>query len=156
MKIKNDDNFFLKGELNIAVFEDGKPLYTETVKNLIVLAGRNLVRDLLKGDVTTGLTYFAVGTGTTAADTSDTTLETEVFRNTITQQTAGAGTLQVKYVLGSTEANGNTITEAGVFGDAATGVADTGTLFSRTTFTGVVKSASIQITFTWTYTFSAS
>jgi hypothetical protein len=84
----------------------------------------------------------------------DTTLGTEVFRDVFTSKTYAAGQIIIKYFLASGSANGNTLTEAGLFGDDATGAADSGTLFARVVHSGVAKTSSIAITYTWTITIS--
>lgn len=127
-----------------------KLLDTITTHNLIVLAGRNLLRDFLYDGATPtvdGLTHFAVGTGVTAATANDTTLGTEVFRDTITQKIKDAAKLTVKYYLASGSANGSTLTEAGIFNASAVG-----TMYARVTHTGIAKDATISITYSWDLT----
>ena len=121
--------------------------------NLVVTAGLNLLRDYLRGTpAVTGLNYFAIGTGTTAAAAGNTALQTEVFRDTYTQTSVTAGTLTIKYYLASGSANGNTIAEAGLFGNGATGAANSGTLFARAVFAADAKTVSEAWTFTWDVT----
>jgi hypothetical protein len=126
-----------------------KVLDIKELHNLAVTSGKNLLRDFLNNDGVDGLTYFAVGTDNTAAASGDTTLGTEVFRKLFTQTNKTSGSLNIKTYVGSTEGNGNTLTEAGLFGGAATGVADSGTLYARATFTGIVKTSAIGVTFDW-------
>jgi hypothetical protein len=123
----------------------GRLLRTQRRHNLVTLAGRNLLRDALKGVSSPyTLTHLAVGTGTDAAASGDTTLQTEVFRDVLTKTTSDAGKLTAQYYLSSTSANGSTLTEAGLL-TAASG----GTLFARVTFAGIEKSASLTVTFIW-------
>ncbi len=127
-----------------------KLLDKQEVHNLAVLSGRNLLRDFLGGDVVTGLNCFAVGTDDTSPVAGDTTLGTEVFRDTsFTQLTETDGNLNVKYYLASGSANGNTLVEAGLFGNGATGVPDSGTLYARVIFNQIVKTVAIAVTFSW-------
>jgi len=58
----------------------GKILTEEEVSNLIVNAGLVLAAKLICGDETTGWSQIAIGTGTTAATVTDTSLETEYTR----------------------------------------------------------------------------
>lgn len=135
---------------------DGRLLSVMETANLVVTTGRNLVRDLLSGNATQ-LNEFAIGTGITAPVATDTTLETEVFRDQFTSMTAMAdGQLQVQYYLGSGSANGNTISEAGLFGNGATATANSGALYARGTFAGEVKDSTQAWTFSWTLNFTAS
>lgn len=118
--------------------------------NLVVTAGRNLIRDLLKGDSAATLTHFALGTGSTAVTAADTTLQTEVFRDTLTQKTASAAQLTCTYYLATGSANGNTLREAGLL-TASSG----GTLYARVVLaSAIAKTASISVTFTWDLTWS--
>jgi hypothetical protein len=127
-------------------------LRTERQHNLVVTAGRNLIRDLLNGDAVAGLTYFALGTGTTAVQPTDTTLATEVFRNAVTQRVKAAGELTVKYFLATGEANGNTLAEAGIFNAVSSG-----TLFARVVLAStIVKTSAIEVTFAWDLTFTVA
>jgi hypothetical protein len=126
----------------------GRRLRTIRASNKIPSSGLNLTLDLLKGDTTARLTYFGVGTGTTAPAAADTTLQTEVFRAAITRMSRAAGTLTVTYFLPQASANGSTLTEAGML-NASSG----GTLFGRVTHTGIGKTANVTITYVWRVTF---
>ena len=96
---------------------------------------------------------FEVGTGTTAPVVGDTDLETKVtldggstyFKDFV----SGFPTLDTTNIqattrmfLNSLEANGNDLTEMGVFNADGTPV-----LFSRSTFTSLSKTSSIEVTF---------
>lgn len=118
--------------------------------NLVVTAGLNLLRDLL--DATqTGITHFAVGTSATAPAAGDTALGAEVYRNVVSQRDKPAnGQIVHRCFVPTTAANGVTLQEAGLF-TAASG----GTLFSRVTYSPILKTNSISVTITWTHTFSA-
>lgn len=132
--------------------DTGAVMASESVHNLVVNAGLNLIRDLLDGDAVAGITHLAVGTGTVAVTASDTALGSEQFRDTVTSRTSNAQQLVVSYYLGSGSANGNTLTEAGLFNAAAAG-----TMFARVKLAStIVKTASIAVTFTWTINLGAS
>lgn len=135
--------------------ETGKVLHEQRSKNLVVTAGRNVLRDLLRGSlasVSAGTAgYFAIGTGTTAVAASDTTLGTEVARAAVTSTTVTDGAIVIKYFLPSGTANGSSLTEAGLF-TASSG----GTMIARTVHDAIAKTSSITITYSWTITFSAS
>lgn len=153
-----NDNFQIsvnvKKEVRSA--KTGKLLRTEKTHNLFVDAGLNVLRDFLGGNGVTGLERFAIGTGTTAVTASDTLLDNEVFRDALTQKVSTLKTLTVKYFLASGSANGNTITEAGMFANGATDTANSGTLCARVLFTADAKTSSEAWNFNWTFTFSAS
>lgn len=145
------DGLRLRGTLVIEAKDaaTGRLVSRQILSNLTVLAGRNLIRDFLNGDAVTGLTHFAVGTGTTAPVAGDTTLGAEQFRDVITTLTKDAAKLTVTYYLASGSANGNTLTEAGIF---TTDV--DGTMYSRALYTGIAKTASIAVTYSWDLTFT--
>jgi len=147
---RSAESLRLIGRLKIEIHDalTGNVIKTYESENLVTTAGKNLVRDLLAGDAVNALTHFALGTGTTAPVVGDTTLETEVFRDTITQFVDATAELQVKYFLASVSANGNTLAESGLLNAAASG-----TLFARVLISPViVKTSAIAATFTWTIT----
>ena len=90
--------------------------------------------------------FIAIGTGTTAATGSDTTLETEVFpdganRSAISTRTKPAAKqVRMQMLLGVGEANGSSLTEVGA-SNAATG----GTFMNRTVHTAIPKTAAFQL-----------
>ena len=116
-------------------------------RNMFVLSGRNVVRDYIANESPAGATHVAVGTGTTGAVDSDTTLQTEVFRGAVTKITKNSSFLDIFYYLPSTAANGSTLTEAGIF-NASSG----GSMFARAIYTGISKTSSIAVTYDWTLT----
>jgi hypothetical protein len=121
-------------------------------RNLVVSGGLDLIRDLLDGDAVAGLTHFAVGTGTGAVSATQTGLGDEQFRDTVTQRTSNAQQLIVSYYLASGSANGNTLSEAGLFNDASAG-----TMFARVLLSpGIAKTTAIAITFNWTINLGAA
>jgi hypothetical protein len=125
----------------------------QTIKNLVVDAGLNLIRDRLAGTSSASVTHLAVGTNAAAVTALQTTLSTEVFRNVLTQTiTSSTKTVQFKLYLAANEANGNTLREIGLF-TASTG----GTMYARALLASpIVKNASTTVTFTWTTNLSAT
>lgn len=118
--------------------------------NLVVDAGLNLLRDLVYGDGVT-ISHGAVGTDATAPAAAQVALGAEVFRDQISQRTKQTASLVVKFVVGSQDANGLTLREAGLF-NAATD----GTLYARVVPEEVVKTDAILVIFTWSLTWEAS
>lgn len=127
----------------------GRVLFLARSHNLVTDAGLNLLRDLVYGDGVT-ITHGAVGTDATTPDPSDTTLAAETVRDLIAQRTKAAQELVVKFVVGSTQGNGTTLREAGLFNAASAG-----TLYARVTPTAVVKTDAILVIYTWTLGWAA-
>lgn len=138
--------------VRIDVFDvdTGGLLESQNVHNLVVDAGRNLLRDFLNRASVVGISHFGVGTGTAAVTAADTSLQTQVFRDVFTRVVTDVGRLQVQYYLASGSANGHALTEAGLF-NAATG----GVMYARVRFASTIaKTSSIAVTFTWDLTFT--
>jgi len=113
---------------------------------MIVDAFLNSLRDWIYGDSVAAPSYIAIGTGTTAASASDTTLETEVLpdganRNAITTRTKpSAKKVRLQTILAAGHANGSALTEVGAI-NAATG----GTLTNRVVHTAINKDSTFEV-----------
>ena len=106
----------------------------------------------LIGTSVTVPSLFKVGTGATAPTVADTDLQTAI------EITAGVytkafvvgypvvvpvgSTVTYRALLASTEANGNTLTEFGIFNTDGTPL-----MYSRDTYTGIVKNSYIQVVY---------
>lgn len=134
----------------------GGLLREEQTHNLFVDAGLNILRNFLNLGAVTGLNRFAIGTGTAAVTAANTLLGIEVFRDQFTQTTTANKELTVKYFLSSGSANGNIITEAGLFGNGATNTANSGTLFARVLLVADQKTSAEAWTITWIVTLAAA
>lgn len=138
----------LSGRIVCRVFdENGKFLREWSHHNLLVTAGLQHIAALLE-DATapTEMSHMAIGSGTTAADAGDTTLETELGRVALTSRTRTGA--QVEYVASFGAGVGTgTVTEAGIFNDASTG-----TLLCRSVFGAKTKAAGETFEFHWTIT----
>jgi len=131
--------------------DDGR---TEVIEqaNVVTTPGRNRYAALLTEESTAFPDYVAVGTGTTAAATSDTALETEVYRSQIVGRSNSTGVSTYKAFFGKDEANGSTLSEAGLF-DLSTG----GTMFCRALFASPIEKVNtMSVTITWTVTITVS
>ncbi|KJS81645.1 MAG: hypothetical protein JM58_16345 [Peptococcaceae bacterium BICA1-8] len=152
--IKGKEDLALKGKLTINIINEVTgEIKTVTEDNLVILAGRNLVRDLLAGDTVSGLTHMALGTDT--SDPSVTPTITEAFRKTLTSSTKADGKLTVDMFLASSEANGNTLTSAALFGNGATDTAGSGSQYNKVVYAAIEKTSSLTVTYTWELTFNA-
>jgi hypothetical protein len=142
------DDLSLQGRLTIKIKNIITGEITERVEdNLVILAGRNLIRDFLYGDAVSGLTHMALGTDT--SDPATTPGITEVFRKVFTSKVKADGKLTVDMYVGSQEANGNLLTSAAIFGNGATDTAGSGTQYNKVTYNAVEKTSSLSVTYTW-------
>ena len=137
------DNIILPVNVEISIFDvkTGELLDKIQRHNLATLSGRNLIRDLLNGNVVPGLNYFAVGTGIVVPAATDIALGVEIIRDLFTSTTKTDGSLNIKYYLTSGNANGSSLTEAGLFSNT--------TLFARLTHAAIAKTANIAVTYSW-------
>jgi len=127
----------------------GRVVFTYQTHNKVVNDGLDQVRDLL-GNFVLAPTHIAVGTGVTVPTASDSVLDTEVFRNVITARDPDPQKITFQLFLDTVDANGNTLSEAGIFNAAASGV-----MFSRVLISPVIiKTALVTATLTFEYTIS--
>lgn len=132
---------------------DGTVKEEETVDNLVVTTGRYHIADQMADQGAAAMSHMAIGTGTTAADHADTTLETELDRNVLTSKTQGSSTdaNKVTYVCDWAAGDGTgAITEAGIFNSASAG-----DMLCRSVFSVKNKASGDSLTMTWVLTFSA-
>ena len=122
------------------------------VENLITNAGFAAMSGLLLVDISeTAFDYIAIGTGTTAANVADTTLETESMREagtgtqTTTTVTNDTAHLESTFNITSTLA----ITESGILNAASSGI-----MLNRTVFSAVNVINGDTIVIKWDITFS--
>jgi len=90
--------------------------------------------------VLTKSTYIASGTGTTAVTAGDTALETETVRKARQESTTGTSDVIVSLFLGTSDANGDVLTEVGAL-DAAS----VGNLMNHSLITAITKNAATDI-----------
>ena len=119
--------------------------------NLVVTAGKTLVGNLLTGKESTGITYIAIGTGTTAANVADTKLVAEVGRKEITDKIVSGATVTLSTFFLASECT-FAITEIGFFGALATLAVNSGSLFSRILLTYNNSAGLYDLTFEYTLT----
>lgn len=123
-------------------------------KNMFVTDGKESLAAANRGTTSNNqgqITYCAVGTGSTAPALADTDLETELARKLISTREVNSGAANASdftTFFNTSEANGS-LEEFGLFGDAATATANSGTLFARTLHSRV-KSSADTMTVVWT------
>jgi len=149
-----NDKLKMKGELQIVLSSPNKDDQLVEVNNLVVDTGLAYIAGRMK-DATSGvMTHMAVGAGTTAAAATDTTLESELARVTLTSTsnvTTNVTDDAVQYVATFLPGTGTgAVTEAGTLNDPTTG-----TMLCRTVFPVINKGASDTLTITWKITIEA-
>ena len=137
---------------------DGKLLAEADNKEVVV--GLNLLANLLIGTAGyTGLNYMAIGTGTTAVAAAQTQLTTETKRNRLTIWNVSNGSTTSVLVI-QTFYLGTVcsvfIKEAGLFGNGATGTANSGTMFNRSLISFDNSSLKQDLILTANLTFSST
>jgi hypothetical protein len=139
-----NDSLKLVGTLKVVLSDsDGNIKEEHDFKNLVVDTGKAFTINALIASSTVPFTYIAIGTGTTAADTSNTGLQTEVTRVAFSYATTTSSVTMTSIF--APGVGTGTITEAGIFNSASSG-----TMLSRTVFSPVSKTASDQLTIIWT------
>ena len=109
-----DKGMELSEAINEAV-KRGLCVHEQTVDNLVVTAGKQLLADLLIDVETTGIAYHEFGTGATAPGLADTALTTASVRKAVTSKSrSGNQVLVSTFYLASESAYA--IKEAGIFG----------------------------------------
>lgn len=141
------------GFLHIKLYDEaGNLKQEENIKNLVVTSGKNFIASRMQGTTLAVMSYMAVGTGTTAATTADTALQSELTRVGTPNFTATAGSSPNIVAYSGTFGPGvgtGAITEAGIL-NALT----TGTLLARTVFPVINKGANDTLVIAWNITIS--
>lgn len=133
--------------------ETGKLKSSDLADNMFVTAGKNSLADSLRGTTASNkgiITYCSLGTNSTAPALGNTQLGTEIFRKLVSVRTVSANVASFQTFFTTSEGNG-TLREAGLFGDDASGTANSGTLFCHVAISRT-KSSSDTLTLTWTIT----
>ena len=107
---------------------------------MIVDTGLDLIKDLVNGDSSSNLTHGAVGTDNTAPTSADTALGGENTRKTFEGYTDDDRETIFEIWIASTEGNGVTLQEVGLFNAGAGG-----DMLARSTFTGIAKDATKEL-----------
>lgn len=150
--LKLNNGVKIKGIITLDVIRGGKVISHKVINNLITNVGLAEIANLA-GNVSSPIafTYLAVGTGTTAASASNTTLETEITDSglarasaTVSRQTTNVSNDTLQLSKTWSVSGTKSVTEAGIL-NASSG----GTLLGRQVFTAVnvVNGDSLTITY---------
>jgi hypothetical protein len=138
------DNIKLRGEVSGVInYADGR---TEDflVNNLVVTTGKGFMASRLSSNTAPAISHMAAGTGTTAADVANETLEVETgVRSAVTSSHSGNVETFSATFTGRTE----TMSEIGLFNASANG-----TLVARTLVGPYPMSSGDSISFNWSIT----
>lgn len=136
------------GTLQITLTDkDGNVKEVRNLKNIVTSVGKAWIAARLSATGTpTAMSNMAIGTGTTAADASQTTLVTETARSALSSTVVSTNTVTYTATFGAGSGTG-AVTEAGIFNGATAG-----TMLNRTTFAAINKGASDTISITWVVT----
>lgn len=130
----------------------GKIIEEIKIKNLLVATGRGLMVEQLGGTANAAPTHMAMGTSNTPVTDADTTLAAEYYRDLITRRRAFTSRIQYQLFLDTTQGNGVTYSEAGLF-NVRNG---SSIMFARVLFTGIPKDNSSTLTLSWDISLASS
>lgn len=144
----------ITGRLVLEIRKNGKTIKTIEGENTVVSLGRQAVAQLLGGDVTdNSVTYFKAGTSTASTTVSMSDLGTPVNIDadqvkpidsvTYPSQTS----VRFNFTIGTSEANGNALSELGLF-------TDNDDMVARKVFPAIDKTSDIEIVGLWTILFT--
>lgn len=146
-----NENISAKGQVQFQLIDENGVVKAQETHNLVVNTGLAYITSRMKDVTTTAVSHMALGTGTTNAAGSQTTLVTEAGRVVLTSTTIVTTTVtndSIQYV-GTFPAGTATgaITEAGLFNAASAG-----TMVARTVFSVINKGALDSLVVTWKIT----
>lgn len=132
----------MRGTVALRIYRNGVLEEEDKDHNLIVTAGRSKLAKLLGGGYAGAINRIGVGTGSTPAADGDKGLTNAVYIP-VSSVEYGDAKVRFNFVIGSSDANGMSIRELGLF------FAD-GTIFSRRVRKSVIgKEDDLQITGYW-------
>jgi hypothetical protein len=140
------------GRLHIERFDkDGNLVEVRDVSNLVVDTGLTLIADAMSDRTSVLPTHMAVGSGSTAPDHADTTLEAELGRVALTNTVHTGGAVWTYTATFGAGVGTGALAEAGIFN-----ASPAGDMLCRTTYPVINKGASDALTLVWTLTEAAS
>ena len=143
------DDIKASGSLRVVVYDkSGAVKEDREFKNLVVAVGKNFVASRIVGTAANVMSHMAVGSGTTAAASGDTALQTELGRVALASNTAALNVVTQTATFPAGTGTG-AVTEAGIFNASSVG-----TMFCRTVFAVINKGADDAMSVTWTVTVS--
>lgn len=145
------DKLKLKGRVSLTLRDSsGAIKESKEINNLVVDSGLDFITSRMTGTAEGIMSHMAIGAGTTAANASDTALESELGRVTLTDDAVSGAVITFTATFGAGTGTG-AVTEAGLFNASSAG-----TMLCRTVFDVVNKAADDTLAITWTVTLTAS
>ena len=146
-----EEKMKITGHINFKLYDSEGNLKDErNVKNLIVTAGKNYLANWLVQATQSDyfMRYLAIGTGTNAAQATDTALQTEVGTRVAGALVANNNVFSNSGTFGAGNGTG-AISEAGILSASTSG-----TMLARRTFTSIYKDVGDSLQVTWQITLS--
>jgi hypothetical protein len=146
-----NENLTPKGRIKFDLYDaSGNLKETREINNVVVTVGKNYLATWLTAATQADyfMRYIGLGTGTNAANASDTTLQTELTSRVAGTLTPSSNVWQNVASFGPGVDTG-AITESGIFSASSAG-----TMFARQTFAVINKGAGDSLQVTWQVTFS--
>lgn len=146
-----EEGMTIKGSITLLLAKASGEVEVHHKDNIIVNGGFDFIADAIGNSISRPgvMGWIAVGTGSTAAASTQTALVTEIKRNAAAYaHTAGTKVFTFTASYAAADATG-ALTEAGVF-NAASG----GAMFDRVVFPVVNKGADDSLTAVFTFTMS--
>lgn len=138
------------GKLHIQKFRNGVLIQAVETPNMIVTVGKQFILDRLINNTLPVMSRMAIGTGTDAPVSSDTTLQVEVARVGTAIPVRNNLTLTYTGIFNAGPTNGTgMISEAGIFNAASSGA-----MLARTSFTPIEKTDEDTLAISWHITLS--
>jgi hypothetical protein len=142
------DKITAKGTVRFQLYDMFGRLTEDVTENLVVNAGLAYIASRMKDASATAMSHMAVGTNSTAAAATDTTLNTESARVALDSTTLVTTTVandSVQYVATFPAGTGTgALVEAGILNNSSGG-----TLLARTVYSVINKGALDSLVVTW-------
>jgi len=129
----------------------GETIKTFEVPNLVVTSGKNYIASRIKDTSFNAMSHMEIGTSSTAASASDSTLVSPNGRVALSNTVVSTNTVTytATFPAGTGTSTSPGVQEAGVFNNSSGG-----TMLCRTVFPSVAKAAGDSIAITWVVTVS--
>lgn len=141
------DTLSVKGDVIIIKTDENGNQERREIKNLVVATGKSFITNRMSANTVNIMSHMAVGTGSTAAATSDTALGSALANValSVTGGTPSSNTITYAATFPAGTGTG-ALTEAGIFNNANISA---GTMLCRTVFPVINKQAADSIAISW-------